>query len=223
MTPPHLHTGSRMECCYALKSFGIDIDLFEANDSVALSDSVKDSVEQCRMLDEYQQKKLETRLVPNPNDVLLGRGRPFQLYSGNIAMSSLIDEQRARYMAARKMDKKMITSEIVKEINRCGGRFLKRVNNKKNATDADWEVVDFETARLKVSHSFRTITKQDDAWKLDSREGIVVDTVPSVLIGSISEEESDPVGLASDSTWSNQDESANEMKSVESSKKRRKG
>merc|ERR1712194_704258 len=53
------------------------------------------------------------------------------------------------------MDKKIITSEIVQSIYECGGRFLKKVNNE-IGNGVDWEEVDFETSRLKVSHSFRT-------------------------------------------------------------------
>ena len=151
-----------MECCYALKSFGIDMDPFEIKDSVRLSDSMKEQIQQYREIDKKQQEKAEARVLPRTNDVLLGRGRPFQLYSGNLALAVEIDQNRGRYTRAKKMDKKIITSEIVQGIRQRGGRFLKKVNN----GVVDWEEVDFETSRLKVSHSFRTMSR----WHSDNED-----------------------------------------------------
>ena len=163
----HVNEGSRMECCYALKSFGIDIDPFETNGSISVSDSVKEEIQRFLEIDKKQRKKAEGRVLPRPNDVLLGRGRPFQLYSGNLALVAKIDQNRARYTKAKKMDKKIITSEIVQSICDDGVRFLKKVNNEMG-NGVDWEEVDFETARLKVSHGFRTNSRchsdNEDAW-----------------------------------------------------------
>jgi len=214
------HCGSKMECRYALKSFGIDIDTFQIDGSTSLSDSVKEVIERCRELDAAHQKKLDARLLPRPNDVLLGRGRPFQLYSGNLALTSKIDENRTRYTNAKKMHKKIITSEIVESIHASGGRFLKKVNNE-NGTGADWEEVDFETARLKVSHSFRTMSKwhseNDDTWNNggSGTEEIVVDSIPSISTG-----EGSPLGLMAEPTPSTL---ATDVNNLASSNKRRKG
>lgn len=168
------HCGSRMECSYALKSFGIDIEPFETNGLFSLSDSVKEEINRFREMDKKQQEKAEARVLPRPNDVLLGRGRPFQLYSGNLALGAKIDQNRSRYTKAKKMDKKIITSEIVQSIHKCGGRFLKKANNE-TGNDVDWEEVGFETARLKVSHSFRTNSKchseNEDTWNNSGNVG----------------------------------------------------
>ena len=168
-----------MECRYALKSFGVDIDSFDETE-----ESTGNSwLQNCIDLDDVHRKKLESRLLPRPNDVLLGRGRPFQLYSGNLALTAKIDENRTRYMTAKKMHKKIIPSEIVESIQASGGRFLKKVSGGSNA---DWEEVDFETARLKVSHSFRTMSRwhsdNDDTWNQGGKgnDEILVDSIPSI-------------------------------------------
>ena len=189
---PLIDTGSRIECEYALKSFGIDIDTFKKCPSSGLSLSVQQWVESCKALDELHRKELEMRVLVGPNDVLLGRGRPFQLYSGNLILAAIIDENRARYTMAKKMHKKAITIEIVEIIHKSGGRFLKKVSNAKNSS-CDWEDVDFETARLKVSHSFRTMSKgqtdNEDACNKGNEEILVESIHP------ISTEDANSLGL----------------------------
>jgi len=147
-----------LECAYALKSFGIDIDNLESVNSLSLSGSIQASIKRCQFLDGVLKAKQEVRLLPQPKDALLGRGRPFQNFPGNLALTDIINVNRTRYAASKKMDKKIITTEIVNGIRNSGGRFLRRVNDD-NHSEIDWEEVDFETARLKVSHSFRTMTK----------------------------------------------------------------
>lgn len=191
-------TGSRLECEYALKSFGIDLP----------NDSTLEWVEQCKALDETHRKELQTRIIPGPNDVLLGRGRPFQLYSGNLALAAKIDENRARYAAAKKMDKKTITVEIVENMIESGCCFLKKVNEDVGG-NKNWEEVDFETARLKVSHSFRTMSKGHP-----DNEDMVVEPIPS-----ISAEAVDPLGLI-DTTTPSQMHLLNDGSPVSSSNKR---
>ena len=171
------HKGSRLECEYELRSFGIDVGSFESGESVVLSDSVQGVVRRCQLLDEFYREKQDARLLPQPNDVLLGRGRPFQLFPGNLALSATIDQYRGRYVSSKKMEKKIITSEIVENIRQSGGRFLKKVKNNNNNnnnihSNIDWEEVDFETSRLKVSHSFRTITK----WQADQDASVAGQT-----------------------------------------------
>lgn len=214
------HCGSIMECRYALKSFGIHVDSF-ANGS--LTDSVQEVIKCFRELDEVHRKKMEKKVLPRPNDVLLGRGRPFQLYSGNLALTAMIDQNRTRYTTAKKMDKKAITSEIVESIRKSGGMFLKKAVE---GSDVDWEEVDFETSRLKVSHSFRTMSRchagQDDlhdAWNPGGKgnEGLPADPIPSTLT-----DVTNPLGLLVEVPLSNVDPLAADT-GFASSNKRRKG
>mmetsp|Transcript_9341 Transcript_9341/g.23245 ORF Transcript_9341/g.23245 Transcript_9341/m.23245 type:complete len:592 (+) Transcript_9341:191-1966(+) len=211
------HCGSRIECEYALKSFGIDIDTYKTNPLA----SVHEWLQHCKSLDESHRKELETKILPRPNDVLLGRGRPFQLYSGNLALTTKIDENKPRYATAKKMYKKTITIEIVESIHNGGGRFLKKVSNDESC-NMDWEEVDFETARLKVSHSFRTMSKgnssNEEVWNNVGKgsEEILVEPILSM-----SAEDADVLGFMAASIPSDVDPMISQI-NFSSSNKRRK-
>ena len=93
---------------------------------------------------------LDVITIHTLNDVLLGRGKRYYLHQGNARFRTLIQERIGLYNAARASTKKQMTKEIVELIqNEYNGRFLK-------PTKAGWVKVDAETARLKVSHVFRT-------------------------------------------------------------------
>jgi hypothetical protein len=189
-------------------------------------------------MDQVLKTKQDARLLPHPNDVLLGRGRPFQLFPGNLALTDTINIYRTRYVASKKMDKKIITSEIVGNIRNSGGRFLKRANDD-NHSDVDWVEVDFETARLKVSHSFRTMTKwhADRGHECDngSQSGVSGELIAmsDESIQSIAADEIMALGIVAESTPSSSDAQANGMYSEmyaqasfmnsETSNKRRRG
>jgi hypothetical protein len=87
---------------------------------------------------------------PGPNDILLGRGRPYQEYTGNHRLAALVEVQREQYQqAAGRFRKTCISMDVVKMIHGIQGRFLQRTNE-------GWEAVTDSLAREKVSHSFRT-------------------------------------------------------------------
>ena len=86
------------------------------------------------------------------NDVLLGRGKGYFTHVGNVRYRAMIEELKGRYDVASKEMKHQITKEVVDVVQRAGGRFLKD-------DGAGWIVVETETARLKVSHSFRSARK----------------------------------------------------------------
>lgn len=88
---------------------------------------------------------------PTGNDVLFGRGR-VKDHPGNILLHRLIAERRQRYEDAEKWEKTVIAEEIVAIIRERSGRFLKP--DKRNV--GSWVAVDVETAREKVSHTFRS-------------------------------------------------------------------
>ncbi|MGK3745483.1 MAG: hypothetical protein ACI90V_012344 [Bacillariaceae sp.] len=195
-------------------------------------------IQRCQLMDQVLKTKQDARLLPHPNDVLLGRGRPFQLFPGNLALTDTINIYRTRYVASKKMDKKIITSEIVGNIRNSGGRFLKRANDD-NHSDVDWVEVDFETARLKVSHSFRTMTKwhADRGHECDngSQSGVSGELIAmsDESIQSIAADEIMALGIVAESTPSSSDAQANGMYSEmyaqasfmnsETSNKRRRG
>jgi hypothetical protein len=85
-------------------------------------------------------------------DVLFGRGKVKDHY-GNIHLHQLINMKQDRYEAAERWEKTIIAEEIVSIIRDRGGRFLKPSKNKAGQS---WIEVDAETAREKVSHTFRS-------------------------------------------------------------------
>jgi hypothetical protein len=85
-------------------------------------------------------------------DVLFGRGKVKDHY-GNIYLHHLIAMKQGRYEAAERWEKTLIAEEIISIIRDRGGRFLKQ--SSVNANEP-WTVVDADTAREKVSHTFRS-------------------------------------------------------------------
>lgn len=87
---------------------------------------------------------------PNPMDVLLGRGKPYQEYSGNIKWFAIMEQWRSRYEASARGQKWAISQEVIGQVRANGGRFLERENDV-----GGWVEVSDEKARLKISHGFR--------------------------------------------------------------------
>jgi hypothetical protein len=100
------------------------------------------------------QKRIEPEFIdgdagmPDPFDVLFGRGKFVQEHSGNQIFRQMIEAYRERYETAMKVEKTHIAKEIVQTIHDSGGRFMKQ-------SDDRWIEVSLEVARDKVSHSFR--------------------------------------------------------------------
>ena len=65
-------------------------------------------------------------LYPLDNDVLLGRGRPYQEFSGNKKLAAIIQQRKEEYQASGKLQKTELTTVILHEIKSSGGRFLKK-------------------------------------------------------------------------------------------------
>lgn len=59
-------------------------------------------------------------------DVLCGRGAPTHRHAGNQYFRSLVDRFQSSYLAARRVEKPEIASQLVELIRERGGRFLKR-------------------------------------------------------------------------------------------------
>ena len=91
---------------------------------------------------------------PLERDVLLGRGRPYQEWPGNVHLVKLVDEVRDQYLEATdRFDKTLLTMDIVAKVQADGGRFLQRLDGTKVK---GWQQVPNDVARDKVSHTFRT-------------------------------------------------------------------
>ena len=149
------HFGSPIEIQYSLLACGIPEPPVNMDGTLKM-----DLYEQyLRETWEKESKMKETTLVtsdedkvlyPSPKDVLLGRGKPFQEFPGNLRMMEHVDFYRLQYIKTdERLEKSCISSIIVKQLQESGTRFLQR-------TKEGWEVVDFEVARAKVSKALRT-------------------------------------------------------------------
>jgi hypothetical protein len=97
--------------------------------------------------------------IPTDQDVLFGRGRPFQSHPGNVHLHKLVALHKDRYENSRRFDKLAIADQIVYEIKRGSGnrpgRFLRRVDG-----EDYWEEVPDGVSREKVAHALRGHIKQ---------------------------------------------------------------
>ena len=117
---------------------------------------VINQLENCRRLE--KQRKLErlyfpprkTIGMPSSQDVLLGKGAPFQNHAGNKNLRLLVAERYREYEKAQKGAKKQLAEDVIETIKHNGGLFLKQ--------DGDqWVLADHKTVVLKVSAAFRTL------------------------------------------------------------------
>mmetsp|Transcript_77253 Transcript_77253/g.156819 ORF Transcript_77253/g.156819 Transcript_77253/m.156819 type:complete len:760 (-) Transcript_77253:1179-3458(-) len=172
---PHLrfHTGSVVECIYALQSFGIHSDQIPVNSSSGKLKTKQHSkwMQLCRLKEESLKndgRKFD-RIVecPQQTDVLFGRGRPIMRHPGNAVLRSVVQSKLEEYASAKsKKETTDVTWEVVRTLKgQYGARFLKEENIENDGLG--WIEVSNETARQKVRIAFRDlrtkITKKNAA------------------------------------------------------------
>jgi len=142
------HLGTDMEVIYTLMTFGIPSQSLPVsfNGSLRLG-AHREYICKMKKVDELDDD-IDRIIVPGKYDVLLGRGKPLQKYSGNLNYHYVIEGYHDRYEEAAKGVKAELAMEIVTKINIRGGRFLKQ-------DEAGWTVISNEAAKSKVSHTFR--------------------------------------------------------------------
>jgi hypothetical protein len=99
---------------------------------------------------------------PGPYDVLLGRGRSYQIHQGNRRLHKIVAAHKPFYLRSkqkRKCEIAKMVMKLVKESNSEPVRFLRR-------EECFWVEVPSEVAREKVSHALRCKAK-----KADTRSG----------------------------------------------------
>mmetsp|Transcript_8514 Transcript_8514/g.17761 ORF Transcript_8514/g.17761 Transcript_8514/m.17761 type:complete len:477 (-) Transcript_8514:73-1503(-) len=142
------HLGTDMEIIYTLMTFGIPNEALPVSSNGSLRlEGHRDYIRKMRKSDELFDD-INRVIVPGKYDVLLGRGKPLQKFSGNLNYHYVIEGYHDRYEAAAKGQKAGIAMEIVKKIHSLGGRFLKQ-------NEAGWAAITDEAAKTKVSHTFR--------------------------------------------------------------------
>ena len=141
-------------------TFGIPKSLLPIDSQGNLINSVIENYKNERIRIEEQRRMDSLGVIdfPSPEDILLGRGRPYQGYSGNLKLAEIIESHRRVYQQARRFDKTCIAMQIVNTIKMNKGRFLQR-----QAGGGGWVEVDDAIAREKVSSGFRTRTRKAEA------------------------------------------------------------
>ncbi|CAJ1950722.1 unnamed protein product [Cylindrotheca closterium] len=139
-----------LECLEELRGYGIDPSCIPVNNKGEITDRIKDH----KRLE--QQRRQERLRYPTPNmigvpfceDVLLGKGTPFQIHRGNKKLQQFVADRYKKYERAQKGAKKAVAQEIINVVRGNGGLFLKQDGNK-------WVPVTDDVALLKVAALFR--------------------------------------------------------------------
>ena len=153
-----------MEIKFSLLRYGIPAELLPLGGKRNLLDTdfKQESAAQKESEDQFQQLLASSNVVacPAKNDILLGRGRPYQEFAGNIMLHNMVEVRRAGYERRGKTEKSEEVVELLQQILSGGTRFLRRTSASSSPslteTGCCWEIVDFETARRKVSNCFHT-------------------------------------------------------------------
>lgn len=199
---------------YALVSYGITADSLPIDsDGHLIDDEFQKQAVKRRAL-EAQRKELMERsnsiVCPTNLDVLLGRGKPYQDYPGNVRFHKIIELHRPAYEATSRSKKSATIMEIVRTINAMGGRFLK-IEKKPSASSSSvstttaaetttstlssssssssqslpmvspWVEVDFTTAHKKVKDYFNYKGRNNNNTNSNSNNTSHSSTVRGVM------------------------------------------
>eukprot|EP00934_Nitzschia_sp_Nitz4_P001182 Nitzschia sp. Nitz4//scaffold38_size140716//53689//55150//NITZ4_003139-RA/size140716-snap-gene-0.142-mRNA-1//1//CDS//3329550054//1182//frame0 len=165
------HFGSRLECQYLLRGYGIRIEAASWGDAKHRADTIESylqrrrQVEAQRRLDEEVMEKSRGIIrYPSRLDVLVGRGKPYQDFPGNNILLAIVAEYSDLYgQSYHCQDKTILSLRIVQKIQQDGGRFLQR-------TMDGWIVVEDAVAREKVAQALRMRVKKQRDGTTDIQE-----------------------------------------------------
>jgi hypothetical protein len=90
---------------------------------------------------------------PGDNDVLLGRGRPYQNFSGNKRMLHIVAQFKDEYSARPRDQKRAFVETVLDVVLKDDTKFLRRVEEGDGSSR--WEEVDRTAAAEKVWHALR--------------------------------------------------------------------
>ena len=157
--------GTVVELLYAVSSYGISTDILPLDENGRVMDGsfLHELSEQRKLEEKIRQQKSSSLIIEYPiqRDVLLGRGRQFQDFPGNIRLMQLVKHRGKDYDEANKGGKSVYITEIVHTIHQMGGRFLKKTTaSKDGAVIFLWEEADIATAHKKVNNCFQSRKRQ---------------------------------------------------------------
>lgn len=119
-----------------------------------LREIVTTTLAEWKQLEETRARlKAESGKIEFPlyRDVINGRGSGYYIFSGNQYFQAILDAHSSEYEEASRKDKPVIAKRIVEIAINSGSRFLRR-----DVSGGGWEIMDFASAREKVSHAFRS-------------------------------------------------------------------
>lgn len=100
-------------------------------------------------------------IQPTSADVVLGRGRFFQDFPGNVEFRNYLESCAFKYDNTDRVGKMAITNFLVASLKASGTRFL-RLTPSDNGDDA-WEEISSKEVYKKVSQFYRTVRKKEKA------------------------------------------------------------
>lgn len=157
------HFGSEQEVQYSLLSYNIVLPPkpFTVGEGVHSPEYIQASIVRRREIEaRYHKEEVQDRdgslqnpfLFPSPQDVLMGRGWPFQSWQGNVRMAqTLIAPHVDQYIATlKRSEKTKLAVELVQQLQQnMGGHFIERIENQ------GWVIVSDLNAREKTSQILR--------------------------------------------------------------------
>ena len=172
------YTGSAFEIEYSLLSFGISpFKAFVPSEHAYTENDMRIQLHlkyierrkgiEFHLEQERKEEELKSGIIlyPQPDDVLIGKGRPYQNFCGNKRFGAMIDSNLDLYHKGGidRFAKMCLTMDIVKQVQAYGGRFLERTKD-----GEAWRVIDDVVAREKTAVGFRSRVSKvtpDEKWK----------------------------------------------------------
>jgi hypothetical protein len=153
--------GSPMECMYELQRYGIPRRLIPLDeDGNLVLDNFHQYIDSLQKKEPVPSSDQDNKMImyPSPRDVLVGRGVPYQDWMGNVELTKAVDSYLTEYQSATRRGRKSeICQEIVDNIRKQGGRFIRRTND---GEGDEWEEVSMQEAIEKLGHLARKRTRQ---------------------------------------------------------------
>eukprot|EP00525_Craspedostauros_australis_P008384 CAMPEP_0198128742 /NCGR_PEP_ID=MMETSP1442-20131203/50033_1 /TAXON_ID= /ORGANISM="Craspedostauros australis, Strain CCMP3328" /LENGTH=182 /DNA_ID=CAMNT_0043788963 /DNA_START=24 /DNA_END=569 /DNA_ORIENTATION=+ len=169
------HFGSSMECMYSMVPYGIpasslipfdhgDASDDESCDSESSASNTRNAwfrkqVQLLRSKESVLVDVIKSQMPPNTilfplkDDIVLGRGKPYQSFPGNLKFVEILEDYKDVYHHCKsRTDKTSLSSKLLKVIKDRGMRFLQRHGQ---SDGMYWEEVTDEVARQKITMSLR--------------------------------------------------------------------
>ncbi|KAL3937387.1 MAG: hypothetical protein SGBAC_007498 [Bacillariaceae sp.] len=160
-----VHYGSCEDCLYKLSSFGIPKDAIVTGSNEPVRNEhlewyrKRQEMELMYVTDsdtETQSLASVGAIIPRSVDVLFGPGS--RNNEGNVLMRKLVLVILDEYNESRKPRKMQLTENIINEVQKKGGRFLKQHDETK-----EWQQASHTEACRKIAHTFRNIRRPSRA------------------------------------------------------------